>query len=118
LFTLARAVNRFAAHKKAQKRGGPLVAPALEAFALVRDAFGLMAMDTRAFHEEVKHKRLAALGIARADIDAMIADRSAARGTKDWARADSIRDALVEKGIEVLDLSDGVEWRVRLGADS
>ena len=114
LFELSRAVNRFAGHKKAKKRGGPLVAPALEAFKLVNDAFGLMAMETSAFHEEVKAKRLAALGIDRAEVEKLIADRAAAREAKDWDRADKIRGELVAKKIEVLDLADGVEWRVKL----
>ena len=117
LFELARAVNRFANHKKANKRGGPLVAPALEAFDLVRDAFGLMAMQTSAFHEEVKTKRLSAFGIDRAQVEQLLADRSDAREAKDWAKADAIRDELLAKRIEVLDLPDGVEWRVKLTAE-
>ena len=43
-----------------------------------------------------------------------LAARSQARADKDWTKADAIRDELAEKRIEVLDLSDGVEWRVRL----
>ena len=120
LFDLARAVNRFANHKKAQKRGGPLVAPALKAFALVRDSLGLMAMDTRAFHEEVKTKRLGAQGLSREQVEAKIEARARAREAKDWAAADAIRQELTDLQIEVLDLPTGVEWRVRLptGADT
>ncbi len=116
LFELARAVNRFARHKKANKRGRPLVAPALDAFALVTDAFGLMGMETSAFHAEVKQKRLAALGIDAGEVEQLLADRAAARQAKDWAKADAIRDTLSQKNIEVLDLPDRVEWRVRLVA--
>jgi cysteinyl-tRNA synthetase len=116
-FELARAVNRFASHKKAKKRGGPIVAPALVAFRLVSDALGLTAMNTRAFHDEVKTKRLAALGLSAADIDAKLTERSQARDAKDWARADAIRDELAAQQIEVLDLADRVEWRVKLHAD-
>jgi len=117
LFELARAVNRFAAHKKAKSRGGPVVQPAIDAFALMRDALGLMCMDTDAFHDEVKSKRLAALGIEVADIDKLLVERAAAREAKDWARADAIRDELTAKRIVVLDLADRVEWRVKLSAD-
>ena len=38
-------------------------------------------------------------------------------GAKDWAKADAIRDELLAKRIEVLDLPDGVEWRVKLTAE-
>jgi len=41
LFELARAINRFGNLKKAQKRGGPVVAAALEAFSLVGKALGM-----------------------------------------------------------------------------
>ncbi len=114
LFELARALNRFAGHKKAKKRGRPVASAALAAFALVKDAFGLMAMTTADFHEQVKQKRLAALGIDRAAVDAELAARSAAREAKDWARADAIRAELAARKIEVLDLADRVEWRVKL----
>ncbi len=116
LFELARAVNRFAAHKKAKKRGGPVVAPALAAFKLVGAALGLMTMASTDFFEEVKDKRLAALGIDRAEVEELLAKRAQARQDKQWQEADAIRDTLIEKNIEVLDLPDGVQWRVRLDA--
>ncbi len=118
LFELARAVNRFGNHKKAKKRGGPVVAPALAAFELVRSAIGLFAMSPRDFHEEVKDKRLKAMGIERGDIDQLIADRATARTSKDWARADEIRDELSARSIEVMDTPEGVEWRVKLAEPS
>ncbi|HZO11803.1 MAG TPA: cysteine--tRNA ligase [Polyangiaceae bacterium] len=116
-FELARALNRFAAHKKAKKRGKPVVAPALAAFHSMADALAILAMPSAEFHREVKQKRLSALGLDEAEIERLIGERSEARKQKDWARADAIRNDLVQKGIEVLDLSDGVEWRVRLYAE-
>ncbi len=113
-FELARAVNRFSNHKKAKKRGGPVVKPALEAFQLLADGFGLLCQSSADFHAEVKAKCLAALGIEAAAIDKLLEERTAAREAKDWARADAIRAELTEKGIEVLDLADRVEWRVKL----
>jgi cysteinyl-tRNA synthetase len=117
LFRLARAINRFAAHKKAPKRGAPVVAPALLAFSLVRDALGLVSMDTDAFHQVVREKRLAALELDPDYVDGRLEERSQARASKDWARADAIRAELGDKGIEVLDRPGGVEWRVRLGGE-
>ena len=114
LFELARAVNRFGNHKKAKKRGGPVVAPALEAFALVGRAINLMTMSSEAFQAEVKAKRLKSLGISAEEIDAELEARSAARDAKDWARADEIRDGLEARGIVIMDRPDRVDWRVRL----
>jgi cysteinyl-tRNA synthetase len=46
-----------------------------------------------------------------AEIDALVAERDAARAAKDWARADALRDELAQRGIELLDGSDGTRWR-------
>jgi cysteinyl-tRNA synthetase len=113
-FELARAVNRFANHKKAKKVGGMVVRPALEAFELLPRAFGLLRQTSSAFHSEVKKKCLASMGLEEAAIDKLLEERIAAREAKDWERADAIRDDLTEKGIEVLDLPHTVEWRVKL----
>ncbi len=115
VFELARAVNRFSNHKRARKRGGPVVAGALAAFELVGTALGLLQQDVAAFHEEVKSKRLAAMGVDAAEVEQLIADRTAARAAKDWGTADKIRDRLTELRIEVRDQAGGVEWRVQLG---
>jgi cysteinyl-tRNA synthetase len=115
LFELARALNRMANHKAAKKRAGPIAAAALPAFSLARDALGLMETDPTAFFDEVKAKRLAAMGVTVAEVDALVADRAAARAAKDWAAADRIRDQLNERLIDVRDGADGVVWRVRLG---
>ena len=114
LFALARSVNRFSNHKKAKKRGAPVVAAALAAFKQVHAALGLMGMSSEAFHEEVKEKRLSALGLQRADVERKVAERSAARVAKDWSLADQLRDELNAMNIEILDGPTGVSWRVRL----
>jgi len=43
-------------------------------------------------------------------IDGLLADRAAARAAKDFGKADSIRAALVEAGVEVKDVPGGAEW--------
>jgi cysteinyl-tRNA synthetase len=112
-FELARAINRLSNHKKAGKRGGPVVEPALKAFGLLRH-LGLLTMDNSAFQDEVKSKRLGAMGIDRERVEALIAERAEARANKDWARADTLRHTLDELRIKVMDGSDGVTWRVQL----
>ncbi|MDP6944566.1 MAG: cysteine--tRNA ligase, partial [Myxococcota bacterium] len=115
-FELARAINRFGNHKKARKRGGPIVAPALEALTHVTAALSLLGMDAAGFQEEVKAKRLTAMGISRDEVEAKVAERMQARADRDWARADGLRDELDALQILVMDTPDGCEWRVRLQA--
>jgi cysteinyl-tRNA synthetase len=115
-FETARAINRLAGHKKAKKRAGPVVAPALAAFALLEGALGLLGESVEAFVEEVKAKRLPALGLTAADVEGKLAEREAARGAKDWAQADAIREDLEGRGILVMDTGDGVAWRIRVHA--
>lgn len=46
-----------------------------------------------------------------ADIEAMIEARQAARKAKDFAKADAIRNELLEKGIVLEDTREGVKWK-------
>ncbi len=46
-----------------------------------------------------------------ADIEALIEERQAARKTKDFARADEIRNELLNKGIILEDTREGVKWK-------
>ncbi|NQX70843.1 cysteine--tRNA ligase [Paenibacillus alba] len=45
------------------------------------------------------------------DIEQLIVDRTEARKSKNWARADEIRDLLTEKGIFLEDTPQGIRWR-------
>ena len=49
--------------------------------------------------------------ILDADIEAMIAERQAARKERNFARADQIRDELLAKGIILEDTREGVKWK-------
>ncbi len=61
---------------------------------------------------------LALLGITQpeasggdTDIDALVAARTAARATRDWAESDRIRDSLAASGIVLEDGATGTTWR-------
>lgn len=49
--------------------------------------------------------------ILDADIEALIAERQAARKERNFARADQIRDELLAKGIILEDTREGVKWK-------
>ena len=114
-FELVRALNRLSNHKRAKKRAGPIAREANEALTVLQ-TIGLLKATSEEFQEEVKDKRLAPLGLTRADVQTLIDARGQARSDKDWAAADSIRDQLHSSGIVVMDRADGVDWRVRLSA--
>ena len=44
------------------------------------------------------------------EIEKLIEERQAARKNKDFARADEIRDQLLEQGIVLKDTREGVKW--------
>ncbi|HSW48746.1 MAG TPA: DALR domain-containing protein, partial [Bryobacteraceae bacterium] len=45
------------------------------------------------------------------EIEALIAERTAARKARDFARADQVRAELLEKGVVLEDTKDGVRWK-------
>ena len=45
------------------------------------------------------------------DIEKLIEERQAARKAKNFARADEIRNMLLEKGIILEDTREGVKWK-------
>jgi cysteinyl-tRNA synthetase len=53
----------------------------------------------------------AAGGITDEEIEARIAARVAAKKARDFAKADQIRNGLVEKGVILEDTKDGVRWK-------
>jgi len=50
-------------------------------------------------------------GILDTEIEELIAERQAARLSRDFARSDEIRDELAEKGIILEDTKDGMRWK-------
>jgi cysteinyl-tRNA synthetase len=60
--------------------------------------------------DEVLALDLVGLTSVSGDVEALIAEREAARSSGDYARADDIRDRLKRDGIELLDSADGTHW--------
>ncbi|MDE1160829.1 MAG: cysteine--tRNA ligase [Acidobacteriaceae bacterium] len=64
--------------------------------------------------EEASPEVLAQFGAGSftdADIDALVAERTLAKRQRNFARADAIRNELLEKGIVLEDGKDGVRWK-------
>jgi cysteinyl-tRNA synthetase len=61
--------------------------------------------------DEVAPSLIATLAFTDADIDALVAERTQAKKTRNFARADAIRNELLGKGIVLEDSKDGVRWK-------
>ena len=66
---------------------------------------GLLQEDPAAWFEQGESE------LGDADIDALIAERQAARDKRDFARSDEIRDQLASQGIVLEDVAGGTRWR-------
>ena len=98
--------NLAAAANKADGADKPAAALALKSAGTV---LGLLQQDPEAWFKWQPPARSG--GLADAEIDALIAERVAARQTKDFARADEIRGILTAEGIAVEDSAEGATWR-------
>jgi len=60
---------------------------------------------------EVAPELIAAQSLSDAAIEALVAERTAAKKARNFARADAIRAELAEKGVVLEDSKDGVRWK-------
>jgi cysteinyl-tRNA synthetase len=115
LFEGVRTINRLVAEKKFRKKADKVasVRALRKKIAELGDVLGLFVSDPAGWLKQQNLKGLQALGLTEADLDAAIQERLEARGNKDFARADQIRDELVQKGIELLDSPAGTTWKIK-----
>ena len=60
---------------------------------------------------DVAPELLAAQSLSDERIEALVAERTAAKKARNFARADAIRNELAEKGVVIEDSKDGVKWK-------
>ena len=73
---------------------------------------GLLQTPVAPYQARTQARRLAILGKTPEAIETKLAERTAARQAKDFARADALRKELEVDGIEVADSPTGTTWRV------
>ncbi|MCM6772831.1 cysteine--tRNA ligase [Nocardia sp. CDC159] len=76
----------------------------------VRAMLGILGVDPLDPHWAAPQDSSAALDALDVLVGAELERRQQARGNKDWATADAVRDRLGAAGIEVTDTPDGPEW--------
>jgi cysteinyl-tRNA synthetase len=60
---------------------------------------------------EATPELVAQMGLSDEAIDALVAERTAAKKARNFARADAIRAELLAKGVVIEDAKDGVRWK-------
>ena len=98
LFALASTIETGTDDARAQAKGELLASGAL---------MGFLQADPEAWFQGGADPAL------KARVEALVAERIAARTAKDWPRADAIRDELNALNVVVMDSADGATWRLR-----
>jgi len=98
LFVLASVVETGDEAARAQAKGELLASGAL---------LGFLQVDPETWFQGGADPEL------KARVEALIADRIAARTAKDWPRADAIRDELNALNVVVMDSAEGATWRLK-----
>ncbi len=115
LFEGVRTINRMIAEKKFRKKADKVasVRALREKIAELGDVLGLFVSEPAVWLQRQNLKGLKELGLTAADVDAAIQERLEARGAKDFASADRIRDELAQKGVELHDSPTGTTWKIK-----
>ncbi len=116
LFDAARAINRISS-----TASGSDEIPELDLLARVKEeidrmadkVMGILTEEPARFLENLRKAGVGELGLTETRIQELIAERAAARKSKDFARADAIRDELVSNGILLEDTAKGTIWKVK-----
>lgn len=72
---------------------------------------GIFLLDPSSYFKEKKDKGMADMAVAPSEIEDLIQQRTKARKSKNFARADEIRDLLQAKNITLEDGPEGTTWR-------
>jgi cysteinyl-tRNA synthetase len=121
IFDLVRAANSAADHGSLRAGNATEILRVLHlfdgVFAVLEDKDAATTRAALAWAEaegridEAAPELLTALSLSDADIDALVAERTQAKKTRNFARSDAIRNDLLAKGILIEDSKDGVRWK-------
>jgi cysteinyl-tRNA synthetase len=116
LFETVRLINAYAADRQGQTAGSPETAFILErAATILRElgqVLGLFLVDPDDYLCEDRDREAAKKGLNVREIESLIADRMAARISKDWKKADGIRQILSARKVILKDAPTGTTWKI------
>jgi cysteinyl-tRNA synthetase len=113
VFDLVRSVNRVLAEKSSEESAVALLQTVKAEVGRIAGVLGVMTSTPADYQSRIRSRKSADLAVPVAEIERLVAERSAARKTRDFKRSDEIRDMLLANGIELLDGPGGTEWRVK-----
>lgn len=112
IFELVRKVNKFLDSKPSGETAKALVKNAKDIFGTVGEVLNLFNRTPAKWNIDLL--KVKKIPLSESDIAAKIEERHTARQNKDWAKADSIRKELEEKGIILEDKRDRTSWKVKI----
>jgi len=114
IFDLIRTVNRVVADKPAVNASVlPLFRQVKAEIARIAGVLGVIDSVPADYQARLQTRKSSDLNIDVAEVERMVAERTAARKVKDFRRSDELRDQLLAKGVELLDGPSGTEWKIK-----
>ena len=111
LFNLAKIINRLCAYPVRPERDA-LISLAAARLKNLGGRLGLLQREPLEYLQARDAGEEKSGGVDPDQVEQLIADRAAARKSKDFARADAIRDQLTAMGVILEDTPQGTRWRV------
>ena len=112
LFNLVKEGNRMLDEGGCSGKDDGSLTTLIADLARIGGILGILQQPWQVFFEQRGQRRLEKVAISPETIDALVAERTAARKKKDWKRADEIRAQLEKDGIVLEDKADGTHWKV------
>jgi cysteinyl-tRNA synthetase len=113
LFDLVRVINTISLWPADKMGKLDLQDKALGIFETFRSILGIPLRVPEEYRKATKELFLKKSGITADKIDDLIKQRTDARANKDFARADQIRDELLDMGIAIKDSAEKTTWNVK-----
>ncbi len=112
LFNLVKDANRILDEEGRLQDNKDALASLSAGLKRIGNILGILQQPWQSFFEERASSQLKKMAVSAEAIEALVAERAAARKNKDWKRADDIRDQLEQAGIHLEDKGDGTQWKV------
>lgn len=108
----SRGLNEALAMKGKAPEKSVKIATLLAAMKDQGSVIGLCVREPASVLAGIQKCKLARSGLDSAAIEALVAERNAARQDRDFARADAARNTLLEMGVSVMDTPEGSRWKL------
>ncbi|WP_372679582.1 cysteine--tRNA ligase [Desulfosarcina sp.] len=112
LFNLLKDANRILDEADPSSKAKDALSSMTADLKRIGNILGILQQPWQSFFDRRVDSHLETIAISAEAIEALVAERAAARQSKDWKRADDIRDQLEQAGILLEDKGGGTQWKV------